>query len=125
MSSENRLVGLLLLELEYAYCLTRVSLLFQTDSTRLMIKKSILNIFGNIALLWQTESTQHLHCRVFRVMVMLLLLLFFTQSKGGKSIKRCVHGISCWGDELILEEGERQRKMTLKDYIRAGHLIRY
>ena len=39
MSSENRLVGLLLLELEYAYCLTRVSLLFQTDSTRLMIKK--------------------------------------------------------------------------------------
>ena len=52
----------------------------------------------------QTESTQHLHCRVFRVMVMLLLLLFFTQSKGGKSIKRCVHGISCWGDDLSSEE---------------------
>ena len=50
----------------------------------------------------QTESTQHLHCRVFRVMVMLLLLLFFTQSKGGKSIKRCVHGISCWGDDLSI-----------------------
>ena len=52
----------------------------------------------------QTESTQHLHCRVFRVMVMLLLLLFFTQSKGGKSIKRCVHGISCWGDDLSSDE---------------------
>ena len=49
-----------------------------------------------------TESTQHLHCRVFRVMVMLLPLLFFTQSKGGKSIKRCVHGISCWGDDLSI-----------------------
>ena len=41
---------------------------------------------------------------------MLLPLLFFTQSKGGKSIKRCVHGISCWGDDLSSYEVKYTQK---------------